>query len=282
MMNVLVMALALAPLQVGDTTLSADGVRLLDVELHDARVEVTSWDRDEIEVTMNRPRDIEVERRGSTVSIEDRRRRGGNRVEIRVPRRINVNVEGIKVATRLAEIEGDVDIETIQGEIRVTDVTGDIMVESISGPIRLERCSGEVEASTAGSPIVLVDVIGEVMAETVGGSLEVHGETGPQMALESVGGHIWFAGSVDPEGDYYISSHGGPIDLEFAPGASIALMIETHSGPVDVNYPDVRLLERTQDEYWFEIGSGSARFHVETFSGPVEIDELGARQRRRR
>ncbi len=279
--TLLVAAMAATVAQDTDTTFSASGVSRVSVEQHNGSVEVRSWDRDEIRIQADHSRrtEVEIRRRGSTVLVDTDSRRPNTAVHytIRVPQRMDLDFEGLKLDTEVDGVQGDITIESVQGTIDVRNSGGRLDVETLSGGINIVDFAGDVVASSTSQHITLRRVQGDISVEAVSGVIGLHEIDATSIDVEAISGGIEFSGSLEPRGHYSFTSHSGEVNLDLTPGLRLTLEVSNHSGGVDMDYPDARLIESKHGRMLFEIAGGGTVVEIETFSGSVTIRERGRR-----
>ena len=88
---------------------------------------------------------FEITEANNIVSIESDMNRGGD-IEVRVPSRTNLNLEGLNGAGITVEnVEGEIEAEHLNGQIRLTNVSGSVVAEAHNGNVVvvLTRVAGE-------------------------------------------------------------------------------------------------------------------------------------------
>lgn len=157
----------------------------LSMKTYKGSIEITPWDRPQIEIVARIvPGDdvsdryaersveatrIEVRGSGSSVYIESeyeavpcRRGRsflgifntGCSKVlpfvhyKIRAPRKLDFRLDDYKSEIVLTELEGRIEIETYKGKLDAGRLTGDIRLDTYKGTARLEEISGSIDIET--------------------------------------------------------------------------------------------------------------------------------------
>ena len=139
---------------------------LVELKAYKGNIRITAWDRPEVDVrAVVRPggyswgirigsrggeTEVEVDHWGNTVSIRSRWRRhygmvvgayGGTPFvdyEIRVPRRVRLELKDHKSSIRLADLEGQLRINTYKGDLEVENFRGSFDLETYKGSARLD------------------------------------------------------------------------------------------------------------------------------------------------
>jgi DUF4097 and DUF4098 domain-containing protein YvlB len=273
-------ALTFAPQQT-DTTFAVSPGGSLRLETLSGAVNVTTWDRSEMRIRTlpSSSGTVSIRHRADRVSI-DTEARGGRpqavRFEIVVPRRYNVDVEGVNLGVVVTGVQGTVQVENVEGTIALRDITGNVDVESVSGDITLAAVRGDVTVSTINQAVRLDDVRGSIEAETVNGSIIMRRIDSASVEANTVQGLVDYQGTIRDGGRYYLGTHNGRITLSVPEQANARLSVSTHNGKVETAFP-VQMRTFGDGEYALTLGSGSARVELESFNGSVYLVRPGSR-----
>jgi len=254
------------------------------VEIFDitGSIELTGWDRPEIEVT-GAPDDIgdsvRISGGGDKTSIQVRPGVGAGhsddeaRLVIHVPEKSDVKATLVSANLKVQGLKGDVDLRTVSGnisgevggDVRVNTATGFVHmtargaksteVRTINGDIELSGGSGEVEIQTVtGNAKVDLATLTRGRFHSISGNLKANLSLAPDAELdgESVSGNMRFDFPAAPAADFDIQTFSGDIDNCFGPKAEKA-----HFGP--------------GSRLEFKSGEGRARVRIETKSGDVHL-----------
>lgn len=285
--NLVLSAVALLPQT--DTIVSADGANRLDLEILRGEVVVRTWDRDAVQVRADHPdsRAIEIDRSNRAISVEVDARRGMGLgavdFELTVPRRFDLDIEGMALTVDIEGTEGEVEVTTIHGPIHVRGGRGTVVLESVNGEIVVEGAHGSVEVNGMAGGVTIRDCSGDIVAESVGGPLTLEGITSADVEAGTVGGTLRYEGSIERGGRYTFGTHGGEIILVLPPGMDARVDAMTLAGRIDVDYPGAPdeavpvegIPGMREMELSFTSGQGSARIEVETFGGRISIRSQG-------
>lgn len=265
-------------------------------------VQVTGWQRDEVEVTGTLGEGVE---RLDVTGDE-----GHIRIEVVLPERawrgrFGKDLGDAHLTIRMPRL-GELEVETVSADIAVSGLTGRAELESVSGAIRVEGAPEEVEAqSVSGSVDVALSEItrrtsarsvsgsvairgarGTVEASTVSGTVEVAGDgavqvagRGPQRAnLESVSGTLRYEAGFAPGGSYQLKSFSGSVRVAIPEAAAARVQVTTFSGEIDSDFgqePRRTSRHAPGKELTFTLGGGGAQVKIESFSGRIEIRRRG-------
>lgn len=182
----------------------------LSLESFNGSVEITSWDRDSVEIngtkyanTQDRLNQIKIDIQATANNVAirvirpvDRRGNAGARFVIRVPRKVeldpigssngSIRVDGVEGnarlktsngAIRVMRIKGSLDARTSNGTVEASEVTGNTVIETSNGGVRADVRKGRFEANTSnGSINVRVaepDAGSPIRLETSNGHIEI-------------------------------------------------------------------------------------------------------------
>jgi DUF4097 and DUF4098 domain-containing protein YvlB len=284
---------AAALIQQTDTIVAANGATGLELEVLRGEVVVRTWDQDAVQIRADHPsgRYVEIDRSGETIPLELETERGMGLAgsvtfELTVPQGFDLNIEGMSLDVDIEGTAGDVDVTTIHGPIHVVGGRGTITLESVNGEIVVEGAQGSLDVTGVAGGVTITDCSGDIVAESVGGSLTMTGVSSSDVEAGSVGGTLYYEGSIETGGRYTFGSHGGEIELVLPRGMDARVEALTLAGSIDVDYPGAPT-EATRAEgipglkemeLSFAIGQGSARVEVETFGGRIRIRTQGGLQ----
>lgn len=281
---------AAALIQQTDTIVDANGASRLSLENFRGEVVVRAWDRDAVQIRADHPesRYIEIDRGGSTISVEVGTSRGMGIAglvdfQITVPRTMDLSIDGMALEVDIEGVEGEVDVNTVHGNITLAGGRGSVSLESVNGEIVVEGAEGDLDVTGVSGGVTIRDSSGDIYVEGVGGSVTLQGVTSRDIEAGTVGGSLRFEGSIMDGGVYTFGTHGGQIWLYLPDAMNARVEAVTLAGNIEVDYPGAPS-EPTRGrgapglremEVTFESGTGSARIEVETFGGTIHILRAG-------
>ncbi|HEX6309958.1 MAG TPA: DUF4097 family beta strand repeat-containing protein [Longimicrobiales bacterium] len=268
-------ALAVAlPLQQTDTTFAVRAGGHLEVDVAHGSVTIGTWDRAAMRVrSTSDATDVEIDSDGARVTIESdhpRGRPGPVRLEITVPRRFNIQVEGVNFPIVVEGVQGSVDVENVEGSITVRRVSGAVEAESVSGGIVIEEVQGNVTVTNVNQALHLTSVRGSISAETTNGAIVMRRIDAADVEASTVNGLVEYHGTVRDGGHYYLGTHNGRITMGIPEGANARIEIATQNGKVEAAFP-VQVRSRDDREFTIALGSGSAAIELESYNGSVYL-----------
>ncbi|MBM0103756.1 DUF4097 family beta strand repeat protein [Steroidobacter sp. S1-65] len=265
-------------------TLAADARGEVEITNVAGSVEVSTWERAEVQV------DADL---GSSVERLDFRR-DGSRTIVRVVLPRSTGSGGTSDLIVKIPRDSGLAITTVSAEQRITGVRGAQRLQAVSGDIETEFGPGDLELKTVSGNILAHgrDSKGLVRATTVSGDLRIT-KAGPELELNTVSGDMNVTldrldrGRIKTtNGDLELTaalSDGARLEAEAINGdLSLHLRgqinaefdIETFNGDIDNCFgPEPRRSRQygPGNELRFTEGKGDARVHIKTLNGTVMV-----------
>lgn len=265
-------------------TFTVSGVPELVLDTFDGAIEIHSWDRNEVEV--------EVEKRAMDQGLLDEitveARQDGDRITFRVTGPSRTEFRGVTVGVSISpqarlrvavpqnshiqarsgdgsitieDVNGRLTLSTDDGSVRGMRLGGEVQVRSGDGAIRLERISGAIDLETSDGSITLEASPSSLRARTGDGSIRL--VLDPDAAMTS---------------DWDLQTGDGSITLTLPAGFSADLDAETMDGSVRSSHPAIDD-ESTRDEdgrrqrtLRTTLGAGGHVLRVRTGDGSIRIE----------
>ncbi len=260
LLAVLTLAIAAhAETQKIEKTFSVDKGGTLVIESDIGSIEVGTWDKNEVSVSVrknasSRKRldmfEVQLEQRGNDIFIEGRNERR-NRIQVE----FHVIVPGIYNA----------DLRTGGGSIDVADISGNVKINTSGGSISIGNVeSGNIDAHTSGGSIKVGNVTGIVKVDTSGGSIDIGNVTRGKVDARTSGGSIKVA---DVDGDLKVDTSGGSVSLGRITGSS---SIHTSGGSISIDQGGNGVNAHTSGGS-IKIGPSDGDVKVHTSGGNISI-----------
>ena len=196
----------------------------LDVHLETGGdLHITTWDRDQVAVVVNRDGpdadriDVDFDERASGLFIRTeyssrrRRNRGDVNMEITVPLRFDLNIETTGGDLHIDGVQGDIKGQSMGGDLTLSHLAGTLHMTTMGGDVELTSADVDGEVQTMGGDVLLEDVTGSVKGSTMGGEVTYRN------VKTRAGGR--------PDDEVRISTMGGDINVdEAASGADVHTM----------------------------------------------------------
>jgi DUF4097 and DUF4098 domain-containing protein YvlB len=177
-----------------------------------------------------------------------------------------------------ATVEGsqaEVSVETVRGDIVVKGGNG-VIAKSVEGHVTIEGAGGRITVSSVNEGIVINGASGEITAETVNGPITMSRIDAMSVEAGTINGNISYEGSPASAGRYRFTSHNGNITVGVPESSNATFAVRTYNGGFNSNLPvkgdgDTRRGRRIL----YTLGSGSAEFELESFSGSIRLRKPG-------
>jgi hypothetical protein len=276
----LIIAPTVATAERMDIAVNRDTSLLLD--LHSGTLIVRTWDEDRVEMTAwgDDKLDLVLQKRGRRVLGEVSGEYGHPveaDIEVQMPEWMAIEVEGRELDCEIENAGSSVEVRVLGGDLLISGGRGRIKIRSVHGSMALSDAAGEIDIHATNEDIRLRDVEGTILVESVHGDIRLEGARATSAELVTTSGDILYDGSIDRDGDYFLSSHDGNIRLTVAPDISALVEIETFEGEVNAHGAALEqaLVEIRRDrEYRLELGEAQARVRIQNFSGSIELYDL--------
>lgn len=281
-------ALALADTAIDETRPLSPGAEV-HVENMKGEILVSAWDREEIHVGGTLGKDVEgldIDGQGSRISISVRYPESGgwfgwgnsggqpSRLEIRVPRQVELELEGVSADIRVRDTEGrTLDVETVSGNVEVDAAAGEASLATVSGDLsaRLRGESLDVE-TVSGDLEVRGDGVARIEAESVSGDVDIETRRLDQLEGSTVSGDFDLAAEVGARSRIRIEALSGDIALRLLGEPSARLRASSFSGSIRSPVGSVEKSEYGPGSSLdTRMGDGAADIELETFSGSITI-----------
>lgn len=174
-------------------TFNVSGTPNLKVKTFDGYITVHGWDKQEVQLNINKRAASEQQMRGINLNIDQSNsnitistsfdptyaRRDGNvsfpnaivNLELFVPRNSMVQLNSGDGRLELDGVNGNLDLNTGDGRIEVRDARGRLIAKTGDGRIQVENFDGDVNASTGDGRIILDGRFAALAVRTGAGSI---------------------------------------------------------------------------------------------------------------
>ena len=270
-----------------DRTISADSDVRIEIDVVTGNIEISVWDRNEVQVTGTIGDDVEeleISGEGGHIEIDveipegrsHRRRDIDVNLEIRVPHGSRLDVETVSAPITVSGVRGRLELGSVSGDVRATGAAAAADLESVSGSIWFSGSGSSVEAESVSGSVHLEGVAGSVEVSAVSGQIEVEAGEVSVAQFESVSGRVDFSGSLSSSARVKVKVHSSNVTLRLPADTSASFDLSTFSGNLHSAFGGTA--ERTSSyapgkRMDFSAGGGGARVSIDTFSGNVKIEK---------
>lgn len=263
------------------------GIPELNLDTFDGSIEVHSWDRNEVEV--------EIERRAMEQRLVDdmvvTAEQDGNRIVVKVtgPGRGEDGFSGVQIGVHFSpsarlrvalprhsqltamsgdgsitieDVNGKISLRTNDGSVRASRVGGEIVVRSGDGAIRMDRVEGALDLETEDGRITIDATPTMVRARTSDGAIRL--DVRPDSVMSA---------------DWDVQTADGSVVLTLPAEFDAILDAETRDGVVRANHRALREVERAGEgreerrrTLNATLGRGGHTFRIRTGDGSIRIE----------
>lgn len=232
------------------------GAPVLKIGTFDGSVDVSTWDRAEVLVVIEkRALDkaaadrmvVTAEQDGDRITIDVREAKDGGL-------HLNFGPHGARV-TVTVPAKAQIEAATGDGRVSVRDVEGDLSVRTGDGAIRLEHVNGAIDARSGDGSIEVEGVIRGLNARSGDGRVHVR------------------AAGTGPAADWTLRTGDGSVVLDVPDGFSAELDASTGDGRVDVRGLPYSGTSDSRERGIARgrIGSGGVRITIRSGDGSITV-----------
>jgi hypothetical protein len=194
---------------------------------------------------------------------------------LRVQHAIRVSFGGgSKGSHALLRVGSSDRVRVIRGEaLEVHRAGSDFVLTWAKGPLELEIPAhlAALDVRCMGGDLEIQDFPGAMALDTMGGELRVRGPRVP-FRFRTLGGKGRVSDLDIREGGAVISTAGGDVQIDIAPGASLAIRVSTLGGTIDFPPGTERDAQgKTRRRATCVIGDGAAELRIDTLGGDVRV-----------
>jgi len=249
----------------------------LTLDTFDGSIQVTSWDRPEVMVT--------IEKRGpdheTASGLQVKSSQDGSRVRIEAPqplvarRVIGIGNSGPSVSF-IVQVPRELKLNarTRDGSISVANVNGTIELRSGDGSIKGEAISGDLNARTDDGSMRIVDVNGRVAVHSGDGSIHLEGKVNDLNAQTGDGSiEIEADDGSGMKSDWEVTTGDGSITLRLPRDFSADIDAESRDGRVESGFAGIEPDKRDDDRGTMRgrIGNGGRTVRLRTGDGSIRV-----------
>lgn len=257
----------------------------VEVATFDGPIEVHSWDRNEVE--------IEIEKRAMEQSLVDQIKvtaeQQGNKIVLSVSGPSGFDSHGIQIGVHISPTarlrvalprNSQLTARSDDGSIAVEDLAGKITLNTHDGSVRATRVSGELTVRSGDGAIRIDDVEGKLDLETDDGSIA--GEAKPTFLRAHTGdGSIRVEVKPDSsmDADWDVQTSDGSVVLTLPNDFNAQVDAESRDGSVRASHPGLKSEDREGEDraerrrtMRATLGAGGRVLRVRTGDGSIRIE----------
>ncbi len=278
---------------------AADPQGMVEISNVAGSVEVSGWDRPEVEVRadvgggVDR---IDTTSEGGRVSIRvivpnHMFRSASTALHVRVPRQSELDISGVSAEVATSDVEGGLQLKTVSGNVKadvfqknteIKTVSGDVVLRGRGSGLGSGSASGQgqragIHVSTISGNIRVDRAGGDLDATTVSGDMTVKLDLSRNVRVRSTSGDLGFEGRLLKGGYFDAETVSGDMTVRAVPEGALDYEVSTFSG-------DIRNCMGGEAERVSKYGPGhrlsgtrgapgaeGARIRLKTMSGNVEL-----------
>jgi DUF4097 and DUF4098 domain-containing protein YvlB len=257
-----------------EKSFAVSGKAELEVKTFDGSVEVTSWDKPQVALTIERHAGSQAE--ADTLKVNTTQT--GNRIVVeavkpernevhvgwhqgrsvrfivRVPRQTDLTATSGDGAISISGVTGAVSARSGDGSISVSDVSGDVIIHTGDGAVSAEQVSGRVDVSTGDGSVTIKGAPHSLKARTGDGALDLDVAT-----------------SASQADDWDLSTGDGGVSVVLPSGFNAQLDAHTGDGGIDASDFGLRPSGEEKNDLQGTIGSGGRTLRIRTGDGGITI-----------
>ena len=258
----------------------------VDVSNVQGRVDVTAWDRNEVELTALLESDedkLEFEATERQVRIRVNRPEGKYHdsdddaiLTLKVPKGARLIVGTVSADITVNGVRGEQRLESVSGTVDTQAYDAPVTLESVSGEIVLKGNGGKARVSTenvSGSTIVS-GIRGGYEGEAVSGNITAIVAAADRLRAGTVSGDMEINAELTSTARVEMESISGTLELTIKPPVNAEFDIESFSGDIE-NCFGQKARDKNKyvpgSELSFTQGSGGARVIIQTLSGDISL-----------
>ena len=259
-------------------TFTVSGQADVDLKTFDGSIEVTSWDKPEVALTIERRADSQAEAEALKVTAEQ----NGNRIVVHA-----VKPEGRESSVHIGFHQGrsvrfvvtvphttDLNATSGDGSISVTGITGRVTARSGDGSISTSDIKGDVGLDTGDGSVTAENVSGSLKINSGDGSVTVRGQ--PQGLIAHTGDgsvNIDVTSATTAASDWELTTGDGGIHVTLPAGFNAQVDAHTGDGGIDAHDFGLRATGEDRNDLRGSIGSGGPTIRLRTGDGGITLSK---------
>jgi DUF4097 and DUF4098 domain-containing protein YvlB len=259
----------------------------IDAESFNGNIEITGWDRNEVEISGSKYASTEGLRNAIRIDVHNT----PDSVEIRAIRpsdlsggmgaKFTLHVPRSAEVDRVTTSNGPIHVEDVSraghlkssnGQIKITGVHGEVEAHTTNGPIDAESLDGGVTLKTSNGHIHADRISGSFEAETSNASIVARFDTSPSTPIKTItsNGSIEVTMEKAPLSDIRAATRNSPITIHLPAETSAKITADTSNSSVTCDF-DVAGGESSKSHLKGNIGSGGHTIELTTSNGHIRI-----------
>ncbi len=268
-----------------DTTIAVGASTRLRVESAAGRITIKTWAQSAVRV-------VATPRPGTTVHFDASPAlfnvwaSANGRIDevdyvLTIPRAMDMTLGSGDVAIDIADAQGSITAKNYSGTIKVTRSRGALSLKSVMDEVSVDSAVGRVNAQSDYGTVRLTDVTGDVEAGSSMKHVYLTRVDARVLSASTVGGVVYFSGTLRDDGQYAFVAHAGSIMLSVREPVNATLSVSTVSGAFSSEFAGARTDGPRRGRFSVKIGSGAAAVDLQSFSGGMVIKHFDPNEKPR-
>jgi DUF4097 and DUF4098 domain-containing protein YvlB len=257
----------------------------IDVSNVEGRVDVTAWDRNEVELNASLESDKDrlefeaTERQVRIKVIRPNHHSGGSDdaiLTLKVPKGARLSTETVSADITVAGVIGEQRLQTVSGEVWTQAYDAPVKLSTVSGDGTINGTGGKASATveSVSGEISATGIRGSYDGEVVSGNLRIDLAAGERLNARSISGDIDARVEMMASARVEMETVSGVIKLMIKPPVNAEFDLESFSGDIGACFgPKAHSKNRygPGSELNFTQGSGGARVSINSLSGDISL-----------
>ena len=258
----------------------------IDVSNVQGSVNVTAWDKNEVELhaVLESDKDrLEFEATERMVRIEvdrpdDHRYRDNEEatLTLKVPKGARLIVDTVSAEITVDGVRGEQRLESVSGTVETRAYDQPVSLHTVSGEITVAGSGGRASLTTenvSGTTIVS-GIRGSYEGQTVSGNIDASVAAVEKLSIETVSGDAEIRAELGNAARAEMETVSGSLTLTIKPPVNAEFDLESFSGDIEACFgprPRDKSKYGPGSELSFSQGNGGARVTMESLSGDINI-----------
>jgi DUF4097 and DUF4098 domain-containing protein YvlB len=258
-----------------DRSFAVSGKAEVVLKTFDGSIEVTSWDKSQVAVTIERRAGnqgdaealkVNAEQVGNHIVLEALKPErqvevgwgSGRSVAfvVHVPRQTDLTASSGDGSIRASGLAGTVDLKSGDGSIKAADLAGEVMIHTGDGSVEASDVSGNLKVSTGDGSVTIKGTPRTLSARTGDGSVRIE-----------------VLGATTPEDGWDINTGDGSVSVTLPAGFNASLDAHTGDGGITADDFGLRPSSDRKNDLRGDIGSGGAALRIRTGDGSIHLSK---------
>jgi DUF4097 and DUF4098 domain-containing protein YvlB len=259
-------------------TFAVTGQADVELKTFDGSIEVTSWDKPEVALTIERRADSQADAEALKVTAEQ----SGNRIVVHAEKPehrdsgVNIGFHHGRSVRLVLTVPRTTDLNATSGDgsISVTGITGHVTARSGDGSITTSDIKGDVGLDTGDGSVTAENVTGTVKISSGDGSVTVRGQPHGLIAHTGDGSvNVDVTAATTAASDWELTTGDGGIHVTLPENFNAQVDAHTGDGGIDAHDFGLRATGEDRNDLRGSIGSGGPTIRLRTGDGGITVSK---------